>query len=506
MTRHRRTIRHAAAAVLATWAVWYTLGTAGAQLPSGGLLPPPANASFPALPPPPEPVLGLGELDQELATHGGAHLYVPGGDLSLLPPEEFGSHHAKLRVPEDWHAPQPFTLFAPFLGTGPIHLHGKWPGPGGYAWEPRFVFSGSYEVFGFGLGQANREQLAIGHQLTMDFDLRLTGTERFHVQYRPLGRDATGGSYYQFTNPEGYVDASTAEPSRYWFEGDLSSMLGSYLSPFGAWDINITAGKFPFAAHNTLLINDELLGVVVSQDTIRLGTLSNLNLQALYFFNDVDTSFRGGNDGQIVGLHASADRRHAFYEATYAYWDPRHVGSGVHYIAVSRTQFYGAYTLAARGLFKFAAPADRGNGQLLVLEANRKVASETRILGFEPSLIFANFYIATSGWQSIAGSNFNRLQTAFEISPLVNIASGVAPDDRWGMNGGVQWFRHHEDESLTTEIAVESIRDRLAGGLGIRYQRKLSARTWWELLAIANASADSSRERYGAFARWFVLW
>ncbi len=476
------------------------------------LFSPPAGVSFPALPP--EPVEederegggqpALPPLERELSDRGGSYLYAPEGDAIASGYSRQLTHHPLLRLPEDWIEPQPLTLGAPYLGTGPVQLRGRWPGADGYAWEPRFVQSGSYQVFGFGIEQGGNEQVALGHQLILDFDLRLTGTERFHVQYRPIGRNGSGGSYYQFTDPSGYVDASTAEPSRYWFEGELASMLGSYLPPFAATDITVTAGKFPFAAHNFLLINDELLGVMLSQDNLRLGSLSNINLQGFYFFNDVSAPY--ADDGRVIGVHASVDQRGAFHELTYAYWDPRDGRGSVHHAAASRTEYWGAYTVAARALFKFAPDQRFGNGQLFVLEVNRELTTVHHPFGFEPHLVFANLYWATKGWRGIAGANFNRLETAFELNPLVSIGAGIQPDDRWGIAGGVQCFRHDEDESLTLELAMESIRDEPAWGIGLRYQEKLSARTWWELLAIANESNDSSRDRTGAFVSWFVLW
>ena len=474
--------------------------------PVGELFAPPAGLSFPPLPP--EPVapgqVTLPPLERELAEKGGSSLYVPEGDAVASGFAQSLTHHPTLRLPESWQEPQPFTLGPPYLGTGPIQLFGRWPGVDGYAWEPRFVQSGSYQVFGLGIHQGGRDQVAVGHQLLLDFDLRLTGTERFHVQYRPIGREGSGGSYYQFTRPSGYVDASTAEPSRYWFEGELASMFGGYVSPFARADITVTAGKFPFAAHNFLLINDELLGVMLSQDNLTVGTLSNINLQGFYFFNDVSAPYP--EDGGAVGVHASVDHRGAFHELTYVYWGLQAGSAGVHHAAFSRTQMLGAYTLAARVLLKFA-PADRfGDGQLYVLEANREIDLGWHPLGWEPHFVFANAYLATPGWRSIAGANFNRLQTAFEVNPLVSIAAGLQPDDRWGLTGGVQCFRDHEDTSLTLEVAVENIRDKVAWGAGMRYQEKLSARTWWELLAIANASDDPTRDRLGAFASWFILW
>ena len=463
---------------------------------------PAPHGDFPPLPPAPDDSdhRPLRPLDEEMWDARGSFLYQPEGDRWGIDEH----HKPPLRLPEDWVKPQAVTLFAPFLGTGPIDLRGRWPGPDGYAWEPRFVLAGSYRVFGLAFRENGDDLVALGHQLRLDFDLQLTGTERFHVQWRPIGRRDTGGSYYAFTDPEGYVDNSTAEPDRYWFEGELGSMFGAWLDKNHPWDWTVTVGKVPLPMHNELLINDEVLAVIVNKNNLMPGNVSNLNLQLFYLFNDVD--FELEQRGEVLGVHATADHQHAFYEATYAYWRGPGGRDEMHFAGLSRTQFYGAYTLAARALAKFAPDRLDGSGQLFVLEVNRLLAGERHLFGFRPTLAYVNAFAATSGWRSMAGANFNRLDTAFEVNPLIRITAGSAPDDRFGVTGGIQSFRRGQDQSISPEFAVESRAGTVVLGVGLRYQQKLSARTWWELLLVANESDDRRYDRYGALASWFVLW
>jgi len=187
-----------------------------------------SQGDFPALPPDPnaDDLSALPPWEHELWNHGGSYLYTPEGDRLHWPEETTSAHIEVLRLPETWQEPRPVTAFSEFLGTGPpVGTHLKWFGDQGYMWDVRFVGSGSYELFGFVLEENSQRQDAIGHQLTLDLDLRLTGPERFHVQFRPLGEGNSGGSFYQFRNPEGYVDHAHAEPDRFWFEGELQSIL-----------------------------------------------------------------------------------------------------------------------------------------------------------------------------------------------------------------------------------------------------------------------------------------
>jgi hypothetical protein len=465
------------------------------------ILQPPAG-DFPPLPPHPEPIAeGLLPLDEELWEHGGSYLFQPEGDRLHWPQS---SSAEMLRLPESWQAPQPFTRFADFLGADPIVIepYPRWPG--GYAWEPRLVGYGAHQSFGFALEQNNRRQDVLGQQLLLDLDFQWTGTERVHLHFRPLGRRNTGGSYYQFSDPDGYVDNSVVGPQRYWLEAELHSLLGAYVDPFSPLDVNLVVGKFPFALHNSLLMNDEITGVVVSKNTIYAADLSNLNIQTFYAFEDVDTYVN--NDSQLLGTHITAEHRRTLYEFTYAYVN--HDGDNqrnAHFAGLSRTAFIGPLTLAGRALFKWGDESGAGAGQLFSVEANYSRILESRPLGIESAVLFCNAFRVSDGWTSLGGGNFNRLRTAFEVNPVIRIAAGTANTDTVGVASGVQLFRRNQDESFVPEVAFESPAGEVVWGVGLRYQRKTSARSFLETLGVLNFSDDPQFDREGAFLSHTIL-
>jgi hypothetical protein len=464
------------------------------------------RGDFPALPPDPnaENLPALPPLEQELWNHGGSYLYAPEGDRLNWPEETPTAHVEVLRLPETWQEPRPITAFSDYLGTGPpVGTQLKWFGDQGYMWDVRFVAAGSYELFAFGLNENSQQQSAIGQQLTLDLDLQLTGTERFHVQFRPLGEANTGGSYYQFSDPQGYVDNAHAEPDRFWFEGELQSILGGVVNPLAVLDYNFAVGKFPVALHNSLLMNDEILGFGLGKNTILAGGLSNLNVQFLYALNDVDNA---AGDNSLYGVNATIDHRRTFYELSYLLLvndsDSRR---DARYAAISGTKIFGPLSLAARGLFKWGDPGGLGNGQLYVLESNYTRFFYHNLFGINKGVFYCNAFYADAGWSSISGGNLNRLRSTFETNPLIRIAAGVATNDRWGVSMGVQLFRHHADESLVPEIAYEEPSGVPVLGLGLRYLRKLGSRTYLESLATFGISDDPRYEREGIFVSYHVL-
>ncbi len=452
----------------------------------------------------------LPPLEQELWDHGGSHMYQAEGDRWGWPGKNTESHHHYRRLPENWQKPRPLTAYQEFLGADAIHPRPglEWHGNPGFHWEPRFVGYGSYQIFGQAFNEGKREQHGIGHQLLIDLDLRLTGTERFHVQFRPLGRKNSGGSFYQFNSPHGYDDNSTLVPDRYWFEAELFSLFGQALDdPFTPRDYHVVVGKFPMTMHNSLLMNDDILGVAINKNTLYLPPFSNVNFQVFYGADDVDSTIQPSPE--VVGFNTAIDYRHTFIETTLAYvYDDQLSGSDSGYAAGSVTQFFGPLSLAGRVLGKWGDDDGRGDGQLFVIESNysRKFSKEFKHnTGFEHAVYYANAFRATSGWNSISGGNFDRIRSTFEVNPLVNISQFGATDDLFGTALGVQLFRDDDNQSWTPEIAFEDDSGDAVLGVGLGWMKKIGRRTFVEARGIQTWSDNSQRERRGLFGGTTVV-
>ena len=293
-------------------------------------------------------------------------------------------------------------------------------------------------------------------------------------------------------------------PERYWFEAELHSLIGAFVNPFTALDYQVTVGRFPFALQNNLLMNDENLGLAINKNNLYFGPLSNLNIQLFYGFNDVSTF--SNSDAQLYGATAFADYHNEFWEANYAFIKNELDSTrDAHYAAASRTKLYGPTTVALRALFKWGDRGGSGSGQLFVVESNRTRLFESRPLGVEKGVFYCNAFLATKGWNSIAGSNFNRLTTTFEVDPLVQIATGRTTGEIWGASLGVQLFRHHEDESLIPEFAFQAPNGEPAWGFGLRYLRKTGRRSFFEALGVFSDSNDARFKREGVFLSETIL-
>jgi hypothetical protein len=460
-------------------------------------------------PPLESPQLDLPPLEEELHEHGGSYLYEP-LDFTQQFYRPAGVHWPVLRLPEDWQEPQPYSLPQDFLAGNPVlwNRDWKWFGNAGYQWEPRLVAYGSYEIFGAALEDAGERRDGIGHQLLLDIDLALTGTERAHVQFRPLGGKNSGGSFYNFADPVGYVDNSEIAPQRWWIEGELQSIFGGLIDdPTRQWDVYFALGKFPLVLQNFLLMNDEVTGILVGKNTLIIPPFSNINVQTFYLFDEVDAF--SGPSTDIVGAELLADYRLALLEASYIHtFDRLESDRDADFFAFSATQFFGTYTFAGRAMFKTGDPGGRGDGQLYVLES-----CLTRLppewlhedLGVDLTVSYLNLFHASEGWTPVAGGNFDRLRSLFVLDPLLQIAMGRAPGDTTGAAAGVQFFRHHQDESIIPEVAVEEFNSELVWGIGLQYERKLSSWTYLNLRGVKTWSDDPALVREGILASTFFL-
>jgi hypothetical protein len=212
---------------------------------------------------------------------------------------------------------------------------------------------------------------------------------------------------------------------------------------------------------------------------------------------------------ELAGIHLTADCRYALIESTFAWvYSSAESRRDTRYAAGSVTQFFGPFTLAGRGLFKWGDQEGRGDGQLYVIETNyTRTFSEAchERTGIKYGVFYANAFKATHGWNSISGGNYDRLRSTFEVNPLVMVASARPPERTIGGALGVQLFRHHEDQSFIPEFAYEEQNGEPVWGFGLGYLQKLCARAFLSVRGIRTYSDDASREREGVFCSTTVL-
>lgn len=406
-------------------------------------------------------------------------------------------------LPEDFPKPRPFTHWQGFLDADPIPLYPglNWPWDGNQI-TPALVMYGSYSVFAAAFQQGPDERIGIGHQMLIDVDLSLGATERIHAQWRPVGEKNSGGSFLQLNEDVKYFDNSTALPQRIWLEADISEIFSGLIPDTAVADILVTAGLFPYELHNRLLINDDIVGVIVSKNDLIIEPFSKILGQVFTAFDEVD-AVPNEQDVRLVGTHWFIDWQSRNIEATYVHMEV-HGDPGLtsDYYAVSLTQLLGPWNVAGRVLGQVGDDGRDGSGELYVLESNWTRYFTEEILGFESLLLYANAFWATEGWQPISGGNFDRLRNTFEVNPLIRLSLMPPGVENRGFALGTEFFALHKDLAVIPELAVEFPGNDEVVGFGARLRRKVGRRSQVELRGITSASGAANLRRHGAFLEW----
>ncbi|MBX3440422.1 MAG: hypothetical protein KF861_23230, partial [Planctomycetaceae bacterium] len=376
-----------------------------------------------------------------------------------------------------------------------------WPWDG-HQITPSLVIYGAYSIFGTAYQSGKDELVGIGHQMFIDVDFSLGATERIHAQWRPLGKKNTGGSFLRLNDGVDYIDHSSALPQRIWLEADISEVFSGVIPDTVPADILLTAGLFPLEMHNRLLINDDVVGVIVSKNDIIQEPFSKILGQVFGAFDEVDM-IPDEEDVRFVGTHWFIDWQTRNIEATYVHVAVQgQPDLNQDYFAVSLTQLWGVWNVAGRVLAQVGDDGRDGSGQLFVFESNWTRYFTEHIVGFESLLLYANAYWATEGWQSISGGNFDRLRNTFEVNPLIRLSADPSGVVNRGFAVGTEFFALHKDLAVIPEIAVEFPGDSEVFGFGLRCRRKIGKRSQLELRCITSASGTEDLRRNGAFVEW----
>ena len=441
--------------------------------------------------------------------------------LSPEPFREAVAHDPPERLPEGFAKPRPLVAGDGFYDAAPVTWTGRFRWPwGGAVVEPTTVVYGQYRVFGTAFEQ-NREQFAgVGHDLLVDVDVSLGATERLHAQFRPLAGKNSGGSLLRLNEDVDYLDNSNLLPQRLWLEADLSEVAGGLLGDVAHADVLLTAGLFPYVSHNGLLIADDIGGVLLSKNNLAFGPFSNVLGQALFAFDEVDAydrfvegfetgrtftgpGFGDESDVRLAGTHWQFDWGRRFVEASWMHlWDVTESATNADYLALSVTQLLGPSNVAGRALLKFGDEARFGDGQLFVLEANRRRLLDRRPCGFDEAVLYATAFWATEGWTPVSGGTFDRLRSTFAIDPLTPLTVSMTGVRRRGVTLGAELFHSRRDLTFTPEIAADFPDDAAVLGLGATLRQRVGRRSQLSLRGLATFTDDDRFRRQGVFLEW----
>lgn len=386
---------------------------------------------------------------------------------------------------------------------------------------PSFLVYGDYRT-GVGIHQTNGKDIRNwAHRLNLDMDLRLTGTERFHLFTGPLDHNGRFTRLDFSDNPVEFEEELDFQPDTAFFEGDLGAITGGMIGDDAPFDLPFTCGLVPLLYQNGIWMEDAILGFAVGSPWRHSRPLNWANYEMTFFagFNQI-TSPAFNNDNSAAAVYGTAwfiEAYNGYIEIDYAYLDDLdNRGRSYHNAAIAYTRRYWgriSNTVRLLGNAGQSGPiADRtADGGLLLFENS--------LISSQPSNVvpYWNLFVGSGRPQSVAragnaGDILRNTGINFEIDGLTSYPTLTATgSNSYGGATGINLLSADFRRQMIFEFSAvdpygnEAI-SKIAGtqyAIGSRYQRAINNRSLWRIDFIKGWLEDAP-DLYGTRAefRW----
>lgn len=323
-------------------------------------------------------------------------------------------------------------------------------------------------------------------RLNLDFDYRITSTERFHMFVGPLNKAANNTNVSLVDGDLEYNEFYNLVPVNGFFEGDLGAIAGGLTGQSSPREMPVTIGLIPLLYQNGIWLEDAATGFAFAVPARHSRALNWSNYDASFFaiFDQLNSAAFGDDEhaAQAFGTAWFIDAYDGYIEAGYAYLNDRKgLGRSYHNATVSYTRRYldrisnsvRLITNSGQDLDKDQRTAD---GVMLLVENSWITSRPMNVIPY---------WNAFAGWgnpQSVAragvsGGILRSTGLNFEPDGLNGHPTlDTSGADAFGGAIGIDLIGHHFDRQLILEAALVSPHGRRAAvggdqyGLGARYQ------------------------------------
>lgn len=431
------------------------------------------------------------------------------GDLAD-PVQEGQAYYGKTAVPTQ----RPWVeLWRPFYAPGQFPQAIPFPSPVNPL-TPSFLVYGDYRA-GVGVHRNNGQHVrSLASRLNLDMDLRLTGTERFHLFTGPLDHNGRF-TRLDFSNDKvEFVEELDAQIDTAFFEGDLGAITGSWLGDDAPFDLPFTCGLVPLLYQNGIWMEDAIAGFAVGAPWKHNRALNWSNYEATFFagFNQV-TSPAFNNDNNAAAVYGTAwfiEAYNGYIETDYAYLDDLDKQDrSYHNAAIAYTRrYFGRISNSVRliGNIGQSGPVINrsADGALLLFENS--------LISAQPSTLvpYWNCFVGSGRPQSVAraanaGGILRNTGINFETDGLTGFPTlNATASNSYGGAIGLNVLSADFRKQLVFEFAAldtygNPALSAAAGpeyAVGTRYQTALNNRLIWRV-DLMNGWFDNAPDIYG---------
>ncbi len=386
---------------------------------------------------------------------------------------------------------------------------------------PAFLVYGDYRT-GVGVHRNNGKPVrSLANRLNLDMDLRLTGTERFHLFTGPLDHNGRFTRLDFSDNKIKLEEELDFQLDTAFFEGDLGAITGSWLGDDAPFDLPFTCGLVPLLYQNGIWMEDAIAGFAVGAPWKHSRALNWANYDATFFagFNQV-TSPAFNNDNNAAAVYGTAwfvEAYNGYIEADYAFLDDLDkLDRSYHNAAIAYTRrYFGriSNTIRLIGNIGQSGPAINrsADGALLLFENS--------LISEQPSTFvpYWNCFVGNGRPQSVAraqnaGGILRNTGINFETDGLTGYPTlNATASNSYGGAVGLNVLSADFRKQLVFEFAAldtygNPALSSAAGpeyAVGTRYQTALNNRLIWRV-DLMNGWFDNAPDIYGTRSeiRW----
>lgn len=374
-----------------------------------------------------------------------------------------------------------------FLGPGDINEGFELPT--GAVWIPQlWVYGNIRTALNFVERERGGQDVAeAAVRADVNFNLKLTATERFFMQVQPL-HDEEGFTTYAFEDGRDETsEHASFRITNLFFEGDLGEMFPN-LDPSDemALDIGFAVGRMPIFFQEGMLINDRMDAVGLVRDTVIFPGVIDTKFTALFAWNEVNRNDNDEDDEALLfGLFTETDLRKSTVAADIAYVDSddSNGGDGI-FLGLSSVQRISDINTAFRVNQSFSL--DGANPQV---NTGTLFFSE---VSFTPlgthDLVYWNAFLGIEQFSSAsrdinAGGPLGRVGLLFAAPGIGRAPAplGNRAEEAWGGAVGYQMFFNDDATQVVLEAGgiksgADFRRVRDGAGAGFRVQHKFLER------------------------------
>lgn len=331
----------------------------------------------------------------------------------------------------------------------------------------------------------------VAFELNLNFDLRLTATERFTAFVAPL--DKNGVNTRWLLDERRFVDELDFDIDFGMFEGDLGALAGGLVEQTLPFDLPFALGVMPLLLQNGVWMEDAVLGLAMTIPArhSRLLDISNMDTTFIAAFDNIDSpAFEGDRAAaKMYGFASFLEATGGYWEVDYAFLEDRDPTRrrSYHNISMAFSRRYGRFiSNSMRVIFNTGQTpvggAQTADGSLVLLE-NSLITSRPHT--FVPYLnLFAGFDRPQSAARAAgAGGVLRNTGILFETDGMTGYPTlDATGNDTWGGALGLNILTTNFDQQLILELAALQTMGNAAGrnavadqyGAGVRYQIPLS--------------------------------